>query len=358
MTGSPVTKSVPYVENIRAAGLTIYDPIEIGDLDLWIPTPDLERLLHEGLRGVSLAGLPLRTRSKVAKQHVCRVLGYPVPDIFFKTQPRFPGQLFDTYVQKANNLQVWNEDLSPTRRYVLIRISPDDVVTRVKVVTGDTLAKLDTTGTLTQKYQARCIPGSAKAELVTAKDTALLSSLVTTDVDLEHLATPVSYPQAGTLLSIAVIYRRLSSLIDSTFSDIGFDQERNRGAQLHRRVCAALGYSGYQDDGQFPDVRHQLLEVKLQTSPTIDLGLVLPSSTEPLDVPKLAGRQARHCDVRYAIFCARTDGAVVTLTHLFLTTGESFFKRFPQFRGKVLNRKLQIPLPSDLFLADAEGFPD
>ena len=78
------------------------------------------------------------------------------------------------------------------------------------------------------------------------------------------------------------------------FVNAGFDQERNRGAALHALVCKALGYAGYQDDGQFPDVRHQLLEVKLQTSPTIDLGLVRPDSTEPLDVPQIAGNIIRH----------------------------------------------------------------
>jgi hypothetical protein len=358
MTASPAAETNPYVQTIRAAGLTIYDPIEIGDPALWIPTPALERLLDSGLRGLSLAGLPLRTRSKVAKEHVCRVLGYPIPVSFQKTQPRFTGQFFDTYVQKSNNLQVWNEELSPTRRYVLIRLSTADVVTKVKVVTGDTLAKLDTTGTLTQKYQALCIPGSEKAELIASDDTELLRLFTATKVDLNHVATPVSYPMTGALLPIATLHSRLSRLIDSTFKDTGYDQDRNRGAGLHRLVCTALGYASYQDDGRFPDVRHQLLEVKLQTSPTVDLGLVLPSSTEPLDVPKLSGRQVRHCDVRYAIFYAHTDGTLVTLTHLFLTTGEAFFGRFPQLQGKVLNKKLQIPLPGDFFGRDAEGLPD
>jgi hypothetical protein len=147
-----------FVKAIRASGLSIYDPIEIGDPDLWIPTPELEALLDEGLRGISLAGLPLRTRSKVLKGHVCRTLGYPVPVSFTKTQPRFPGQFFDTYVQKSNNLQVWNEELAPTRRYALLRVSAEDTIFRVKVVTGDALALLDTTGTLTQKYQAGLHP--------------------------------------------------------------------------------------------------------------------------------------------------------------------------------------------------------
>jgi hypothetical protein len=217
MTASPAAAPVPYVQNIRAAGLTIYDSIQIGDPSLWIPAPDLERLLNVGLRDISLAGLPLRTRSKVAKEHVCRVLGYPCPASFKKTQPRFPGQFFDTYVQKSNNLQVWNEQLSPSRRYVLIRLSSADVVTEVKVVTGDTLAKLDTTGTLTQKYQAHCVPGEAKAELISCKDTELLRQFVAEGVDLQHVATPVSDPTAGTLLPIAALHARLARLIDCRF---------------------------------------------------------------------------------------------------------------------------------------------
>src|SRR5262249_22706779 len=142
-----------YVDTIRQSGLSIYDSIAIGDPELWIPSPELEALLNRALQGISLAKLPLRTRSKLVKEHVCRALGYPVPKSFKKTQLRFPGQCFDTYAQKSNNLQVWNEELASTRRYILLRVSANDLITRVKVVTGDTLALLDTTGTLTQKYQ-------------------------------------------------------------------------------------------------------------------------------------------------------------------------------------------------------------
>lgn len=127
------------------------------------------------------------------------------------------------------------------------------------------------------------------------------------------------------------------------------DQERLRGAALHRLVCATLGYRSYHDDGRFPDVRHQLLEVKLQTSPAIDLGLVRPDSIEVLDVPMLEGQQLRHCDVRYAIFYGDYSIGMVQLTHLLVVTGEGFFARFAQFQGKVLNRKLQIPLPTEFF---------
>lgn len=338
-----------YVESLRQSGFTIYDPIEIGDRNLWIPAATLEALLDVALRGISLAGLPLRTRSKVVKEHVCRALGYPVPSRFKKSKPRFPGQLFDTYVQKSNNLQVWNEELSPTRRYVLIRVSEADEITRVKVVSGDRLALLDTTGTLTQKYQARCNPGSLATELVTAEDTSRLRLLTSEVVNLTTVGSPADDPVRGELLTIGSLFNSLSRLLNKSFADRGDVQERNRGAELHRLVCQCLGYQSDQDDGQFPDIRHQLLEVKLQTSPTIDLGLVLPSSNEVLDIPLIDGSQVRHCDVRYAVFYANNQGGRVTLTNLFLTTGESFFSRFPQFQGKVLNKKLQIPLPADFF---------
>lgn len=349
MTTATTLDPHQFVSAIRQSGLSIYDPITIGDPSLWIPSPELQALLDEGMRGISLAGLPLRTRSKVVKESVCRILGYPVPKSFQKTQPRFPGQMFDTYTQKSNNLQVWNEELSPTRRYVLIRVSAEDLITRVKVVTGDTLAILDTTGTLTKKYQARCIIGPHSTELIAATDTANICPFVSSKASLHFGATPVGYPQAGQLLPIPVLFERLGRLVGQTFLDAGFDQERNRGAALHRLVCQALDYSSYQDDGQFPDIRHQLLEVKLQTAPTIDLGLVCPNSEDPLDVPMLGGTQVRHCDVRYAIFYGSISNATVTLTHFFLTTGEAFFSRFPQFQGKVLNAKLQIPLPADFF---------
>ncbi len=198
-----------YVEAIRRSDLTIYDPIEIGDPDLWIPTPELEELLNAAITGISLAGLPLRTRSKIVKEHVCRALGYPAPLSFTKTQPRFPGQVFDTYVQKSNNLQIWNEELAPTRRYAIFRIGKDDVIIGVRVVTGNTLSQLDTTGTLTQKYQARAIPSEAESELIAVENTDLLRPLVQTEVALDPVASPTSHLRKRQLFSIREVFEKL-----------------------------------------------------------------------------------------------------------------------------------------------------
>lgn len=338
-----------YVKNIIHEKLSIYEAIQIGDPGLWIPSDELEQILNHGMQGTSLEGLPLRTRSKVVKEKVCEILGYAVPRTFKKTQPRFIGQNFDTYIQKSLNLQIWNEEIAPNRRYVIIKVSEDDLITKVKVITGVELALLDTTGTLTQKYQALLQPSSQSAELIASMDTDILRSITRTTAMFDSYQNPDSYPETGKLLSISEVYKRLETLIGEEFVDSGSDQERNRGGELHRIVCRKLGYVSYKDNGQFPDIRHQLLEVKLQTSPTIDLGTIKPDSEEPLDIPMINGYQIRPCDVRYALFYAVIANEKVRLTNFYLTTGEMFFSRFPQMKGKEVNKKLQIPLPRDFF---------
>ncbi|MGO8755683.1 MAG: restriction endonuclease [Gallionellaceae bacterium] len=342
-------KPVDYNKAIKSSGFDIYSPVEVGDARFWIPTQHLETLLNQALKGISLGELPVRTRSKVVKMAVCEVLGYPVPKSFKRTKPRFFGQQLDTYSQKSNNLQIWNEQLSPTRRYAIIQISSQNIVLKVKVVNGQELALLDTTGTITTKYQASLVTGTHTHELISVQDTPPMLPHVRSKATFARSASPIDEPESGALLPIQEIFKLLSALVGLSFPDPGMDQERNRGAALHRLICERLGYSRYEDKGQFPDIRHQLLEVKLQTSPTIDLGLILPSSEEHLDIRQLGDHHPRHCDTRYAMFYAKTDGKQVTLTHLYVTTGADFFTRFRRFEGKVTNGKIQIPLPRNFF---------
>ena len=345
---SPLDRGRRIVSNLRASNLTIYDPITIGDPRLWLPAPELEAVLRDLIVGLDLNGLPLRSRSKKVKEHVAAALGYPVPTSFKKTQPRFVGQNCDVYTQKATNFQVWNEELNPTRRYALLHVSPDHVVDAVKVVTGERLAELDTTGTLTQKYQARFIPGALNdVELLSPVDTPAVRAI--TGTSGAPGARSVDYPSVGAVRPIAEIFAALRTLAGQSFRDRGYTQDRNRGGDLHRLVCTALGYADFEDDGSCPDVKHQLLEIKLQTSPTIDLGLVCPNSNDPLDIPLVGTTQIRHADLRYLIVGARTDGATVTIERVYLVTGEHFFSHFPQFGGKVLNKKLQMHLPARFF---------
>lgn len=343
-------KALKKVKSIANSSLTIYDEIEIGDENYWLTSQELQEVLDSKLKGLNLNGLPLRTRSKRVKIEVCTILGYPIPKSFKKTKPRFVGQRFDTYTQKSNNLQVWNEDLDLSRRYVLIRINEKSIVTKVKVVSGSDLAPLDTTGTLTQKYQAKLNNIENKFELVSETDTINITKLYGENkLIISNEISPIDDPKKGNLLPIKTIYENLKQIIGKKFNDPGSDQERNRGAELHKLICKALGFKSYQDNGQFPDIRNQLLEIKLQTSQTIDLGLVSPDSKMPLDMEKIDDISIRHCDVRYAIFYGKIQNGIVEITNLFVTNGEGFFGRFPKFKGKGLNKKIQIPLPKNYF---------
>lgn len=348
-TGMTGKTAAQYRQAIQLSGKTIYSPIEVGDPEYWIPTEYVEQLLNAGLSGKSLAGLALRTRSKVVKEAVCESLGYPTPKSFTKVQPRFFGQQLDIYTQKSLNLQIWNEELSPERRYAIIEVTDNDTIGVVKVVNGQQLAILDTTGTITTKYQARLERGDASLELISKTDTPDLVPHVRPGLQFNATVSPVRTPASGELLPIQEIFNRLAQLVGTTFPDPGRDQERNRGAALHGAVCRSLGYSRYEDTGQFPDVTHQLLEVKLQTSPTIDLGLVQPNSESRLDVGQVGLFHPRHCDTRYAVFFAETDNTTVRITNLYVTSGADFFSRFRRFEGRVQNGKIQLPLPRNFF---------
>ena len=251
-------------------------------------------------------------------------------------------------MQKSDNLQIWNDDVSLTRRYIIVRLNRYDVVDRVRVVNGDVIAALDTTGTLTKKYQASLVVGDKKTELITRTDTPRLRRYLGTPRRGDASLSPIAEPQAGTVLSIHAVYSILSGVLGTALPNVAEDQERIRGTLLHNLVCKHLGYDTA-DDRRFPDLRHQLIEIKLQTASTIDLGAVCPDDTEPLRELKIENTLLRPCDIRYAIFHGAAYGPHVLLTHLYVTNGRHFFGRFPQMKGNTVNTKLQIKLPFDFF---------
>ena len=295
--------------------------------------------------GLSLAGLPLRTRSKVVKEEICKSLGYPVPSSFKKTQPRFLGQNFDVYTQKSLNVQIWNEEVDLSRRYVFLRADENDTITNVKVITGDILVQYDRTGTLTQKFQARM---QAYAENICSRhDTRTVDTWIIEDNSSLARVSPTAFPRRNQLLRITEIYRRLLPMVGRNISYLDAVQERNRGAELHAMICDHLGYSYFDDDGTYPDIANQLLEIKLQTSPTIDLGLHSPEDGKPIVM--IEGTTFYSQDIRYAIFNGQVRGNRVELKNLYLVTGDDFSSYFPLFQGKRTNKKIQLPLPYNFF---------
>lgn len=310
---------------------------------------ELEVLLADELIG-RVFDAPIRTRAKLAKQAVADALGYPIPATLQKTKPRFPGQDLDVYAQQSNNLQIWNDEVSPTRRYAVLGLDQRNMVEAVRVVEGAELATFDGTGTLTSKYQAKRLAGRTGSTLVSLEDTPQFVAELGPVDHLEPKALaelrPSDMPWRGHVLGIAALHAKLLGLVRHGLADS--QSERQRGEQLHRAACEVLGLGSYADTGRFPDIVCQALEVKLQVAPTIDLGLVTPNSEETAVTlsPRL-----RHCDTRYLIAYATPNKIDLRIKHVVTTTGADFFNEFRRFGGLVQNRKLQLRLPADFFKA-------
>ena len=335
---------------IRAAiaqlGFDIYEPLTEHP-EVVYTTTELEALLRAELVG-EVFDAPIRTRAKLAKQAVASALGYPVPQTLRTTKPRFPGQDLDVYVQQSSNLQVWNDEVSPTRRYAVLGMDHVSRVVAVRVAEGTELAAYDTTGTLTSKYQAKRRAGKSGSTRVSIQDTeAFIAELAPTDhldSGTLHRLRPANAPVHGRVLSISALHERMLDLVGLVLEYS--PSERLRGEELHRAACQALGLGSYSDTGRFPDIVCQALEVKLQLAGTIDLGLVTPDSQEPAVTlsPRL-----RHCDARYLVAYALHEDDVFSIEHVVTATGADFFQEFQRFGGLVQNRKLQLRLPSSFF---------
>ena len=85
---------------------------------------------------------------------------------------------------------------------------------------------------------------------------------------------------------------------------------KNRGQMLEEIFATALGYTISDDEllaGGYPDIRNQALEVKIQDSPTVDLGKYSPEFEEV--VPKCGGFTT--CNMRYFIALANPETNIV-----------------------------------------------
>lgn len=183
--------------------------------------------------------------------------------------------------------------------------------------------------------------------LFSTVDTSNLLEWTSSNISSLSDVLPTSKPSQGTMLPIEDVFTRLLDLVGTSVKHLGALQERNRGSELHAKICHQLGYTTYADDGKYPDIVHQLIEVKLQTSPTIDLGMHSPSDSD--EVIRSRNKIFKSEDIRYVIFDGTVSGDSVRLDALYVVNGANFAKAFPLFRGKTRNKKLQIPLPKDFF---------
>jgi hypothetical protein len=116
---------------------------------------------------------------------------------------------------------------------------------------------------------------------------------------------------------------------------------KNRGQALERAVLDLLGYKVKETDllfGAFPDIRNQLLEVKVQDSPTVDLGRYSPEKEEVLFYEK----GLTTFDVRYLI--ALTDSTTGIIEGVILSPGECLGELFSYVSSESYKCQRSIPM--------------
>lgn len=139
------------------------------------------------------------------------------------------------------------------------------------------------------------------------------------------------------VLPIDIIDERITDKLIGEKLDISLSTKQ-RGQQLERMVAYQLGYSGKQDglEGGYPDIRNQMLEVKVQDSPTIDLGRYSPQFEEQIN-DNFTTRT-----IRYLIALTNAmDGAIAGLI---MCPGEELGKSFTYVAEKSFKCQRSIPM--------------
>lgn len=115
---------------------------------------------------------------------------------------------------------------------------------------------------------------------------------------------------------------------------------KNRGQALELKVAKLLGYSPAEKEllaGGYPDIRNQMLEVKVQDSPTVDLGKYSPQFEE-----EIYNEIYTTTSIRYLI--ALTNPVTSIIEGVILCPGEHLGKNLTYVSDKSFKTQRQIPM--------------
>ncbi len=282
-----------------------------------------------------------------------------------KGVPKITREYIDTYIVTSGtsyNLQVWNrvpaaetllikyesgESLKCTDvRFVFIRIDIEkNIIASAIILTPEYIEqKFGKFGKPTIKNQllisrkVRKDIYKSEHKILTFPDSKKLSYYIRHDYE-PPTTTMVEEPDMQHLFSIALLKKMVAEKL------IGFKLNaaatKTRGQALEKKVLELLGYVIKGTDllyGSFPDIRNQLLEVKVQDSPTVDLGKFSPEKEEIVTInPTLTT-----FDVRYLI--ALTNPQTEIIEGIILSPGEKLGELFSYISSESYKCQRTIPM--------------
>lgn len=277
-----------------------------------------------------------------------------------KGVPSFLREYIDTYIVTTGssyNLQVWNRNpnsasvqvdlkngetlLASDVRFVLGKISTDNFIESIIIMTPEYIEnRFGKFGKPTVKQQL-IISNKKRDDIIrnggmVIADSNLPSELLSC-AD-ETISDNVSIKdEPNKVLPIEVIDERITDKLIGEKLDISLSTKQ-RGQQLERMVAYQLGYRNMQNglEGGYPDIRNQMLEVKVQDSPTIDLGKYSPQFDEQIK-DNFTTRT-----IRYLI--ALTNAMDGEIDGLIMCPGEELGKHFTYVAEKSFKCQRSIPM--------------
>ncbi|MBN2758358.1 MAG: hypothetical protein JXR51_14385 [Bacteroidales bacterium] len=282
-----------------------------------------------------------------------------------KGVPKLLRELIDTYIVTSGNsynLQVWNRfpnsqstlieysDGSKVRtkdiRYVFVKIDTNNnLIESVLILSPDYIVNaFGKFGKPTIKHQLLVsqriregIINQAEPILI-EPDTAKVKKIATS----RNIILKTGFNNPPTKNQIFSI-EKLKTIISKNL--IGFkikaDTTKNRGQALEEKCLLLLGYEKDTNsllEGGYPDIRNQLLEIKIQDAQTIDLGKYSPEFEEIInDELQLTTK-----DVRYLI--ALTDKDDLIIKGIILMPGEALEKHFTYVSDTSFKCQRAIPM--------------
>ena len=280
-----------------------------------------------------------------------------------KGVPKLLACLADSYIVTTGNsynLQVWNR--FPNTFNVLVKYKKDNAAItcndiRLILVQIDTnkkqiktivittpqyiVDKFGSFGVPTMKYQLIII--DTKGKEITRQDSKCLFYDDAENMSSHTQANSLTItdrisasPQTGKLLPLRMIKDKvIGSLLGRKLKNADI---KTRGQELERLVASLLGY--HVDDtlvGGYPDIPNQLLEIKVQDSPTVDLGKYSPSNPVIIDTNLNITTE----DVRYLIALTSKSGII---EGLILCPGKKLGEHFTFVNGTSYKCQRSIPM--------------
>lgn len=249
-----------------------------------------------------------------------------------KGVPHLLACLCDSYIVTTGdsyNLQVWNRFPNTSNdlirysngndsikckdiRFIFVKIDTvKNVISSIVVATPEYLVKkFGVFGVPTIKYQM-IISDIKRNEIIGLSDSCFYKGDTVamskhTTCNITNLTTSISdAPKSGNIMSLDCIKEKVvSSLVGVQLS---VSDTKTKGQSLERIVANLLGYSTEETlVGGYPDIPNQLLEIKVQDSPTVDLGKYSPSN--PVVINEKMGLTTE--DIRYLIALTDKDGLI------------------------------------------------